>query len=96
MEKLTYNCSYKPHGEVVFTELEEEQEAVLIHIETKMYYTLNKTGIEVWNMIQSSHSLEDMVAEFCNRYKIDRERSSQCVARIVNDLLNERLIEESE
>ena len=37
----------RPHSQVVDTKL-DEGEVVLLHLESKMYYSLNPTGERIW------------------------------------------------
>ena len=44
---LTLDQRVRLHPEVVDTEL-DEGEVVLLHLESKMYYSLNPTGQRIW------------------------------------------------
>ena len=39
------------HTSLVFTRL-DATEAVLLHLGTKRYYTLNETGARIWELLQ--------------------------------------------
>ncbi|QII11529.1 hypothetical protein KsCSTR_21500 [Candidatus Kuenenia stuttgartiensis] len=49
---LELNYRVTPDPDVVITEL-EGKEAVLLHLGTKMYFTLNETGLWIWQMLSS-------------------------------------------
>ncbi|SOH02577.1 PqqD family protein [Candidatus Kuenenia stuttgartiensis] len=49
---LELNYRVTPDPDVVITEL-EGKEAVLLHLGTKMYFTLNETGLRIWQMFSS-------------------------------------------
>ena len=50
---------FRPHPEVVDTEL-EEQEVVLLHLESMRYYSLNLTGMRIWQGLKQGLSLQEI------------------------------------
>lgn len=49
---IQLNQHITPDPEVIVTEL-EGKEAVLLHLGTRMYFTLNETGLRIWQMLSS-------------------------------------------
>ncbi len=50
-----------PVADVILTELEDGT-GVLLHLGTKFYYALNRTGVAVWKLLASGHSDPDELA----------------------------------
>jgi hypothetical protein len=55
-----------PHSHVVYTEF-DGNEAVLVDLNTKRYYTLNETAMLVWRGLESGKSTSEIVQEMCER-----------------------------
>ena len=58
----------------VFTPLEDET-AVLLNLETRYYYNLNRTGATIWQQIESSATttLDDIVLAICRQFEVDEQ-----------------------
>ncbi|HET9531094.1 MAG TPA: PqqD family protein [Blastocatellia bacterium] len=58
----------------VFTPLEDET-AVLLNLETRYYYNLNRTGSLIWQQIESTTrtTLDDLVLAICQQFDVDEE-----------------------
>ena len=85
-------ASPRPHPSVVFTELDTTQ-AALLHLETKRYFSLNETGVQIWRLLEDGRDppaiAESLVAEY--RLEIDEARGK--VAAFLKELADEGLIE---
>jgi hypothetical protein len=62
----------------VFTPLEDET-AVLLNLETRYYYNLNRTGSLIWQQIESSTrtTLDDLVLAICQQFDVDEQTASR-------------------
>jgi len=89
---IELNHTVKPHSEIVFTEI-GNKEAVLLHLGTKMYFSLNETGVFIWRMMSSGHTLEEISKELQEEYDITTEKADESVATLMNELAKEKLIE---
>ena len=49
----------RPHSEVVDTKL-DDGEVVLLHLESKTYYSLNPTGERIWRGLKEGLSLREI------------------------------------
>ena len=58
---ITLDTRVQPDNEVVDTEL-EGGEMVLLHLQTKHYYSLNVTGIRIWQALKGGSSLQPAIA----------------------------------
>lgn len=79
-----------PDGDVVVTELDGE--GVLLHLGTKQYFSLNTTGLKIWQMLAAELSLGEVGERLCQEYGIAPERAERCVADLVAQLRREQLV----
>ncbi len=90
---LALNDSVIPSADVVVTELEGE--AVLLDMETKLYFTLNSTGAFIWKAISKGLTLEQVAEQLTQEYDVCHDYAKQCVLDLVSTLLKERLVKSS-
>ena len=80
----------KINASVIFTELEGS--AVLLHLDTKRYYTLNSTGVAIWQGLKLGKSENEISDELEKEYHAGRDQLSASVARIFDELEKAQLI----
>lgn len=80
----------KIHTAVVFTELEDA--AVLLHLDTKRYYTLNSTGVDIWRALTTGKSESQIIDQLEEAYQASREQLKASVTRILDELERAQLI----
>ncbi len=71
-----------PEPEVMVTDL-DEGDAVLLHLTTRKYFTLNASGLEIWRLLGEGLTLGEVSAQLVQRYGIEPERASDAVSRLV-------------
>ena len=77
--------------EVVVTELEDG--GVLLNMQTRLYYSLNDTGLAVWNLVGGSGSPGELVAKLEESFELDnRTAAEQDVSRLLSELEREKLV----
>ncbi len=89
---LELNQRVKPDPEVVLTELEEDKEAVLLHLGTKAYFTLNETGLRIWQMMNSDITLFELSERLQNEFDVSPEKARTSVLNLVGELVHEKLV----
>jgi hypothetical protein len=77
--------------DVVHTTLSGGQ-AVLLHMRTHKYYSLNKTGSRVWSLLESGESVEKISEQIAKDFGIDSERASRDVASLIEALKSAGLV----
>ena len=83
------------HDKCLLTELADGT-GVLLHLETKFYYTLNATGVEVWKTLASGAKTEREVSEkISQEFEVDVDTAAGDVSRILAMMLSEGLIRKS-
>lgn len=85
---------YEPAPHVTCTAL-DDSEAVLLNLETKYFYTLNETGLFVWNRLQTGEAPEQIAASLEANYKIDKQEALDRINRFIETLRRENLIHEA-
>lgn len=89
---LTADTPVRPHPSVVFTRL-DATEAVLLHLETKRYYSLNETGARVWELVQEGRPLAGMAEALQAEYIVASAPAMAAVLALVGVLLHEGLVQ---
>ena len=76
---------------VVYTELGGD-EAVLVDLNTKRYYTVNKTGMLIWRGLERGRTKEEIVSELTELYDVSAEHAAASVERLLISLMSHRLL----
>lgn len=71
-------------------------EAIIINLANGIYYSMDKTGGLIWEMIQGRHSLEQTVTAVITRYDVSREQAERDIDQLIGELLQENLISVTE
>ena len=66
--------------------------AVVLHMGTKRYYSLNETGALVWQMLEGGAGRAEIVAALRHAFEVDAEAAGAAVDRLVAELAAERLL----
>ncbi len=79
-----------PYSEVTCTEFDDE--AVLLNLETKTYYTLNKPGVYAWKLLNSGINLSEIVERIRDEFTVDEETAVKNVCDLIDELVREQLV----
>jgi hypothetical protein len=71
-----------------------EGEAVLLHLDTGVYYTLNRVGTVVWELVSGPRSLVEIVRALCDRFDVSEEVAREDLRALLADLREEGLVRE--
>ncbi|MDR4504399.1 MAG: PqqD family protein [Candidatus Scalindua sp.] len=82
----------KPDTDVVVTELEEGKEAVLLHLGTKAYFTLNETGVRIWGLLSGDLTLDEIGTKLLEEFDVSPEKAGESVLALVRELVREKLV----
>ena len=87
---------YEPDPRVNFTRF-DEGEGVLLHLATKSYYTLNATGVFIWEQLEAGcQTVEELVAALLEHYEVTREEAERQVRAFLEELEREGLVQRKE
>ncbi|HEX6924463.1 MAG TPA: PqqD family protein [Longimicrobiaceae bacterium] len=81
----------RPSPEVVFTRV-SDTEGILLSIETKRYYSLNETGMRIWEALERSGDVATAVEALVAEYEVTSEAAAALVAEFVALLREEGLV----
>jgi hypothetical protein len=82
---LTVNAPHVVHETI-------DGEAILIHLLTGTYYSLEGTGAEVWNALATGGDRDGLVAAGLARYEGDPAEVTHGLSALVDELLREGLL----
>jgi len=89
---FSLNSTVQPHPEVVDTDL-DGTEVVLLHLESKTYYSLNVTGRRIWKGLKAGQSLQAISQHLCLEFDIDADRADQSVLSLIQELATHQLVQ---
>jgi hypothetical protein len=69
-------------------------EAILIHMETGFYYSLEGSGSEIWNALAAGTAPEDICGALKAHYAAPEATIEAAVAALVDELCREGLLDE--
>ncbi len=89
---LTRDDRVNPRSNVVVTELENHHK-VLLHLDTKQYYSLNPTGVHIWTLLAPERTLGEVSQALTDAFDVSAERAEQSVLALVSQLHAEKLVD---
>jgi coenzyme PQQ synthesis protein D (PqqD) len=66
--------------------------AVVLHMGTKRYYSLNETGAFVWTRLEDGVARAEIVAQVVSEYEVGIAEAEIAVAHLLDELIQESLI----
>jgi len=69
-----------------------EDGAVVLHLRTKRYYSLNETGAVIWQLLEAGTSADDIPVRLMERFDVDTVAAEAAVSRLLEELTAEELI----
>ena len=92
LEELSIDLNSKVYvpESVLFRKLEGE--AVLLNLDSEMYYGLDEVGTRMWVALESSDSIDAACTQLLTKYDVDSDRLQADLIELVRDLLEHKLI----
>jgi len=75
---------------VVFRELDGE--AVLLHLETGIYFGLDRVGTHIWRALERRDPLDRLVAGLVQEYEVDAATARADALRLIQQLTDKGLL----
>jgi hypothetical protein len=88
---ITLHSKIQPSPQAIYTQLSED-EGVLLHMDTKRYYTLNETGSVIWNHLGRGLSLSEIAEKLQQEYEVEIQQAQNSVVRLAQELKQEKLV----
>ena len=85
----------RPYPEVVDTELEGEG-AVLLHLESQIYFSLNQTGTLIWKAMKQGLTLQEICHRLQKEFQVGEDEAEQSVLALTRDLAQHKLVQTAE
>ncbi|MEM1245090.1 MAG: PqqD family protein [Acidobacteriota bacterium] len=79
---------------VIFEDFGDE--TILIHLDTGFYYSLDATGMAVWDLLSSRFTAEEVCSRLDDDYEHAGNEMQEAVETFLGKLLEEGLVRESE
>ena len=84
---------YRAREDVVSTRLDDD-ESVLLSLETQRYYTLNETGSRVWELVNDGKTPDEIAQAISEEWNVGRDEALDYVRSFLDELHAEGLVEE--
>jgi hypothetical protein len=81
----------KLHADVVDASL-DEGETALLHLGTKTYFSLNRTGSRIWELLKDGLSLEDVSRRIHDEFEVELDDARGSVLQLVDALAHQDLV----
>ena len=88
---LTLQSRLRPNEEEVAGKV-MDGEAIIINLSNGIYYSMDKVGGLIWELIDGRYSLEEMVTALCALYDVSAEKAKSDVERLLGELVQENLV----
>src|SRR5262249_14552554 len=92
---LNVNQRLQVRGEEIASKV-IDGEAIIINLANGIYYSMDKVGGLIWEMVEAGCSLEDTARIVAGRYEVSPEQARKDVEQLVEELLQENLATTSE
>jgi len=85
---------YRPHPELRLSSLEGE--GVVLHLGSRRYFTVSKTGLVILEALSTPRTLDELVTALVERYEITRDHATASVIAFLERCREADLITEQE
>jgi Coenzyme PQQ synthesis protein D (PqqD) len=89
-DQLLHNQCFSVSEDALFRQIENE--AVLMHISSGMYYSLNETGIPFWEALRDRQPLQTAVDRILASYDVELSQVLQDLHLFLTALLEYNLV----
>ena len=87
---LTLAAQVAPRQGVLFQQLQEE--AVLLNLDSGLYFGLDPIGTRIWNLLAEGQSLPQIVSAIVAEYEVDNEECKADLLKLLGDLEAQGLV----
>jgi hypothetical protein len=68
-------------------------EAILIHLDTGTYYSLNRVGTDFWQMLDGERTIRHHAESIAQQYDVDLDMVVEDLVELAQELTDENLVE---
>lgn len=69
-----------------------DEEAVVLHLQTEIYFGLNATGLRMWNALTTATSVNSAIESMLNEFHVDESHLRTDVEAFIDDLTDRGLV----
>jgi hypothetical protein len=80
------------HSEVVSTDL-GDGETALLHLESKIYFSLNATGTRVWHGLQQGLTPKEISQRLQAEFEVEPAQADRSVLELLSELADQKLVQ---
>jgi hypothetical protein len=88
----TLDGKVQTHAQVVDTKL-DDGEVVLLHLESKTYFSLNLTGERIWQGLKQGLSLREISQRLQAEFDVDEAKADSSVVELIDELTQQKLVQ---
>lgn len=89
---ITLDQKVTVHPQVVDTQISDE-EVALLQLESKNYFSLNVTGVRIWQTLKKGGGLRDACLRLQSEFDVDAAQAERSVIELIEQLLDHGLVE---
>jgi hypothetical protein len=96
MSMLSDTSRFVRNREVVARQIEGELVIVPIRSgvgDLNSLYTLNQVGSVLWDFMNESHTIEEMVSRVCDEFEVNSSQAQSDIRNFLNAMLEENLVQ---
>ncbi|MCI0650480.1 MAG: PqqD family protein [Planctomycetes bacterium] len=67
-------------------------EAVILHLESGIYYGLNEVGARIWSLVEEPRTVQALIDAIVAEYDVEPEQCARDVETLLGRLVEKRLI----
>ena len=67
-------------------------ETVILDLNSEQYFSLDKTGTRIWQLLQEKLNTREVYQEMRNEYEVDEEELRQDIDSLIASLVEEGLV----
>jgi hypothetical protein len=87
---LTLASRVRASEDVLFQKL--NQEAVLLHLKSGVYFGLDQIGTNIWMILPVSDSLQQVADSITKLYDVSQERSARDLLELIQEMIQHQLV----
>jgi len=75
---------YRKSSDQISANIDDDE--VVLHMVDGVYYSLNRTGREVWHLLDEPKSLETIVDQLMETFEVEREFCQESVRALLDEM----------
>lgn len=65
----------------------------MLNVETSMYYILDSISKDIWHLLTTERTVDDLVSTMMKEYEVSEEVCRRDVNKLMEDMINKELVE---